>query len=88
VRCNKNFQVIETWTTTNEDVVIETVYIEPKYQCHAIGENECVLRVLEETYNVAVLFNDVNNKIVINGLRENLKRCKADIDLNMSVRRC
>jgi len=74
-------------TTHKEYDIITTVYIEPKYQCQAIGDNECVLRVLEETYNVTVLFNDANNKIVIKGLRENVERCKADIDLNMSGRR-
>ena len=83
----KNFQTVETCITNDNSAVTETVFIEPKYQRRVIGDNECVLRELKEKYNVTVLFNEFTNKIIINGVREKVKLCKADVDLNMSVRR-
>ena len=74
-----------TFTTNYDDVVIETVYIEPKYKSQAIGANECVLRTLEKTFTVMVVFNDVNTKIILHGPHQQVKHCKADVQYKMSL---
>ena len=84
---NPNFNTVETFTTNHVDVVIKTVYIEPKYHFQAIGRNECVLKALEKIYNVKVVFNEFNNKICIQGSQKQVNLCKEDVEFNMSVRR-
>lgn len=84
-----DLEINETKTLTathKEHEIIATVFIDPKYQFQANWEDECILRVLEETCNVIILFNDANYKMIIHGLPDNIKLCKADIDLDMSAR--
>ena len=82
-----NLNTVETFTTCHTDVVIETVYIEPKYHFQAIGIDNCVLKALETIYKVKIVFNEFNNKICIQGSQKQVKLCKEDIEFNMSVRR-
>ena len=82
---NSNFNTVEIFTTNDDDVVIKTVYIDPKYKSQATGANECVLRTLEKTFKVKVVFNDVNNKMILHGPHKQVKHCKADLEHKMSL---
>ena len=77
----------ETPTTLDEEITYSGVFIEPEYQWQAIGENQCVLKALEDTYYVKLVFSELNNRLTIAGYSENVKRCKDDVQLNMAVRR-
>ena len=62
-----NSTINEATTSTTEEIVFDGVYIEPKYQEQAVGVNECVLQVLEDMYDVKVVFSEANSRITIKG---------------------
>ena len=51
------------------------------------GEKDCGLKVLEDLFNVTTVFSEANKRIVMKGLRDNVRQCKAYVEFQMSVRR-
>lgn len=84
---NKKLITVVTFGAAHQVIACVSVVIEQMYKFQAIGHNVCVLRALRITYKVSIGFCNVNNNILIHGIQQNVILCKADVDLNMSVRR-
>lgn len=61
--------------------------IEPEFSFSVIGYISCILKILSESYAVAVIFEPLGGEVAMTGPNEVVRRCREDVEGTLAILR-